>query len=201
VAVTRATAFLTIAVARPSTVGAILPSSRHLADAMARAADGAQCLIELGAGTGAITEALCRRHPGLPTLAVEMEPALAQHLRERFPRIEVRSAVAHEVLRDLQRRRSGMVLISSLPFRSLPARLRLRSSLAIERFLIGHPDRRLVQYTYLPCVPFDLRLGTALRWRRLERVWRNVPPAWVWELSASHAAAPPEPPRPPGTAR
>jgi phosphatidylethanolamine/phosphatidyl-N-methylethanolamine N-methyltransferase len=182
----RSTAFIAAAVARPNTIGAILPSSRHLAEAMARAAAGAQRLIELGAGTGAITEALCEQHPDVPTLAVEMQSELADHLRERFPRIEVRAAAAHEVLREM-RRPGCTALVSSLPFRSLPMRLRLRSSLAIERFLLAHPARRLVQYTYLPRVPFDLRLGTSLRWRRLEAVWRNVPPAWIWELSADGA--------------
>jgi len=186
----RSTAFMTIALARPSTIGAILPSSRHLADAMARAATGAPRLIELGAGTGAITEALCRHHPGVPTWAVEMEPQLARHLRERFPQVEVQVAPAHEVLAESQRRPGPSVLISSLPFRSLPPRLRLRSSLAIERYLIEHPARRLVQYTYLPCVPFDLRLGESLHWRQLEVVWRNVPPAWVWELSSSGLSPP-----------
>ena len=182
----RSTAFITAAVAQPSTVGAIWPSSRHLADAMARAAGGAQRLIELGAGTGAITQALCEQHPDVPTLAVEMQSELARHLRQRFPRIEVRAAAAHEVLRDTHRP-GRTALVSSLPFRSLPMRLRLRSSLAIERFLMAHPARRLVQYTYLPRVPFDLRLDSSLRWRRLEAVWRNVPPAWVWELSADAA--------------
>jgi phosphatidylethanolamine/phosphatidyl-N-methylethanolamine N-methyltransferase len=179
----RSTAFISAAVAQPGTVGAIWPSSRHLADAMARAAAGAHRLIELGAGTGAITAALCEQHPDVPTLAVEMQSELADHLRARFPRIEVRAAAAHVVLRD-QRRPCPTALVSSLPFRSLPMRLRLRSSLAIERFLLAHPARRLVQYTYLPRVPFDLRLGSSLRWRRLEAVWRNLPPAWVWELSA-----------------
>ncbi len=180
----RSTAFISAAVAQPGTVGAIWPSSRHLADAMARAAAGAHRLIELGAGTGAITAALCEQHPDVPTLAVEMQSELADHLRARFPRIEVRAAAAHEVLRD-QRRPGPTALVSSLPFRSLPTRLRMRSSLAIERFLLAHPARRLVQYTYLPRVPFDLRLASSLRWRRLEAVWRNVPPAWVWELSSA----------------
>lgn len=179
-----------VAFTRPSTVGAILPSSRHLADAMARAAQGAERLVELGAGTGAITEALCRYHPGVPTLAVEMDPALAQLLRERFPGVEVLAAAAHDVLRELPRQPRRTALVSSLPFRSLPRRLRLRSSLAIENFLIEHPAHRLVQYTYVPRAPFDLRPGSTLCWRRLEAVWRNVPPAWVWELSD---AAPPDP--------
>jgi phospholipid N-methyltransferase len=64
--------------------------------------------------------------------------------------------------------------------------LRSRSSVAIERFLIERPESRLVQYTYLPWEPFRLRFAESLRWRRLESVWRNVPPAWVWELSSSN---------------
>jgi phosphatidylethanolamine/phosphatidyl-N-methylethanolamine N-methyltransferase len=183
----RATAFMLVAAARPSTVGAILPSSRHLADAMARAACGAECLIELGAGTGAITEALRERHPDLPTIVVELDPLLAAQLRERFPQVDVRAAPAHEVLAGLPPGAPPTALVSSLPFRSLPLRLRLRSSLAIERCLIANPSHRLIQYTYQPRVPFDLRLGDSLRWRRLDVVWRNVPPAWVWELRADAA--------------
>jgi len=181
------TDFIVSALSRRGTVGAILPSSRRLADAMARAAGGSERLIELGAGTGAITAALCRRHPGVPILAVELELALAQILGKRFPMIEVRAAAAHEVLREPQHDSETTVLVSSLPFRSLPLRLRLRSSLAIERFLIERPARRLVQYTYLPREPFRLRLGESLHWHRLERVWRNAPPAWVWELRSSKA--------------
>ena len=181
------TAFVILAFSRHSTVGAILPSSSRLADAMARAAVGAQELIELGAGTGAITAALCRCHPGVPILAVEMEGELAHCLRERFPMIEVRAGAAHEVLCESQRGAVAAVLISSLPSRSLPPRLRIRSSMAIERFLIERPASRLVQYTYLPWVPFHLRFGESLRWRRLEAVWQNVPPAWVWELTSSNA--------------
>jgi phosphatidylethanolamine/phosphatidyl-N-methylethanolamine N-methyltransferase len=178
------TAFMISVFSRHSTVGAILPSSRGLADAMARTAAGSKCLIELGAGTGAITEALCRYYPDVPILAVELEQKLAQHLRERFPRIEVRAVPAHEVLRELPHESQAVVLVSSLPFRSLPAPLRMRSSMAIERFLIERPGRRLVQYTYFPWEPFHLCFDGSLRWRRLESIWRNAPPAWVWELSS-----------------
>jgi len=178
-------AFLFLALCRPSTVGAVLPSSRRLAETMAGAASGCRCLIELGAGTGAITAALHHRHPQVPLLAVELEPLLARQLHARFPTIEVRAAAAHEVLREAAGLPGDTVLVSSLPFRSLPPRLRLRSSLAIERFLNAGPGRRLVQYSYLPREPFALRGPGTLRWRRLAAVWGNAPPAWVWELSAA----------------
>jgi phosphatidylethanolamine/phosphatidyl-N-methylethanolamine N-methyltransferase len=178
-------AFMFLALSRPSTVGAILPSSRRLAETMARAAHGAQRIVELGAGTGAITAALRRHHPDVPLLAVELEPRLARQLRERFPTVEVRAAAAHLVLREATDLPGDTVLVSSLPFRSLPPRLRLRSSVAIERFLTAQPGRRLVQYSYVPREPFPLRARGPLRWRRLAAVWGNAPPAWVWELSAA----------------
>ncbi len=178
-------AFMFLAMCRPSTVGAILPSSRRLAEAMARAATGSQQLIELGAGTGAITAALRRQHPDVPLLAVELEPRLARQLRERFPTVEVRAAAAHKVLREIVCLPESTVLVSSLPFRSLPPRLRLRSSMAIERFLSERPGRRLVQYSYVPREPFTLQPRSRLRWRRLAAVWGNAPPAWVWELSTA----------------
>ena len=177
-------AFLSLALSRMDTVGAILPSSQRLAEAMARAADGCAALVELGAGTGAITAALHRRHAGVPLLLVEMEPRMAQHLRQRFPGVEVRQAAAHRVLAEAGGMPRGLVLASSLPFRSLPPRLRLRSSLAIERLLCARPDCWLVQYSYLPREPFALRHAGRLRWRRLEAVWGNAPPAWVWELGS-----------------
>lgn len=180
-------AFMFLALSRPSTVGAILPSSRRLAETMARAARGAQQLIELGAGTGAITAALRRQHPDVPLLVVELEPRLARQLRERFPAVEVHAAAAHKVLLEAAGLPGDTVLVSSLPFRSLPPRLRLRSSLAIERFLTERPGRRLVQYSYVPREPFPLRARSTLRWRRLAAVWANAPPAWVWELSAAPA--------------
>ncbi len=178
----RAALFLVSAVLRPATVGALLPSSRHLATAMADACGGARQLVELGAGTGAITEALCRQHPDVPTIAVEMDPRLAHLLGRRFPAIDIRIAAAHRVLHDLRDAAGAVVLVSSLPFRSMPRRWRLSSSQAIEQFLLAEPARRLVQFTYQPRAPFDLLHQHALQWRRLGVVWRNAPPAWVWEL-------------------
>ncbi len=178
----RPAAFMMVALANPSVVGAVLPSSRYLAAAMAEAADGAQMLGELGAGTGAMTAALRARFPTRPLVAVEMQVPLARQLRERFDDIEVHAAPAHEVLEALGDAPPATVLVSSLPFRSLPDLWREPTIAAIERFLLAHPERRLVQFTYQPRAPFELQNPGTLRWTRLLTVWRNVPPAGVWQL-------------------
>jgi phospholipid N-methyltransferase len=188
---TKSLAFMMLAFARPAVVGAVMPSSRALTLEMARAADGAELIVELGAGTGAITASLAERHPDTPLVAVELHSELAELLAARQPRVDVRAAAAHRVLREMAPVAARVALVSSLPFRSLPLRWRERSSRAIETFLLADERRQLVQYTYLPRVPFDLRCGDRLRWRRRMLVWRNAPPAWVWTLSARGADAQP----------
>ena len=182
-------AFMAVALTRPSLVGAVAPSSRHLARAMAAQLGPADALIELGAGTGAVTEALHAAAPGVPLLAVELQEDLATSLQRRLPAVEVACAPAHEVLAA---RRDGApaatVLVSSLPFRSLPEGLRRCTQAALIDFVADHPARRLVQYTYQPRAPFELPSDSALRWTLREVVWRNLPPAGVWVLQAAHAA-------------
>jgi phosphatidylethanolamine/phosphatidyl-N-methylethanolamine N-methyltransferase len=175
--------FLLSAFSQPALVGALLPSSRWLAGAMVDAASGARLLVDLGAGTGAITEALLKRHPAACVMAVEMQAHLADLLELRFPQIEVRRGSAHDVLESLHDAPPDTVLVSSLPFRSLPARWREPTIAAVVAFLRRGQRRRLVQYTYQPRAPFDLRgRESGLRWSHERTVWRNAPPAGVWTL-------------------
>jgi len=177
------TAFMMVAFANPALVGAVCPSSRWLAAAMADAAHGARLIVELGAGTGSITEALLAQHPAVPLVAVELQRELADLLQQRFAGIEVRCAGAHDVLAELHAHSPPQtVLVSSLPFQSLPAPWRDSTVLAIASFLCADARRRLVQYTYRQKAPFELPAGSELRWTRVGRVWRNAPPATLWSL-------------------
>jgi phosphatidylethanolamine/phosphatidyl-N-methylethanolamine N-methyltransferase len=47
----------------PTTVGAVAPSSRCLADAMADGIEVFEAIVEVGIGTGVVTDSLVRRHP------------------------------------------------------------------------------------------------------------------------------------------
>lgn len=164
----------------PARTGALLPSSRSLARAMAAAAGNAERIIELGAGTGAITRALLAARPEVPLTAVEIQPALARMLRRRFPHVDVREAPAREVVDGLADATGRVVLVSALPFRSLPRDVRSETVASLCRFLLADPQRRLIQFTYQPRAPF--RAPRELRWRYVATVWANTPPAGVWEL-------------------
>lgn len=165
----------------PASTGAVLPSSRALADAMANAAAGADLVVELGAGTGAVTQALLHRLPGVPLIAVELQAPLAQRLRHRFPAADVRQASAKQVVDALFDHPGRIVLVSSLPFRSLPGHVATETAHSLCRFLAHDPARKLVQFTYHFRAPFPA--SRHLRWRRTRVIWRNTPPAGIWELS------------------
>lgn len=183
------TAFLALALTRPNLVGALAPSSRRLARTMAEQVGAAAAVIELGAGTGAVTAALRAAAPEVPLLAVELQRHLAAGLQRRFPEVEVSCAAAHEVLEQRAHAPDDTVLVSSLPFRSLPEPLRGTTLQALLGFVEAHPLRRLVQYTYQPREPFALPRASTLRWHLRDVVWGNLPPAGVWVLQSAAAAA------------
>ena len=169
--------FVWQAVARRGMVGALAPSSRRLAHAMALAARGADLVVELGAGTGAITAALVEARGLQPLVAVEIDPRWADTLKRRFPGIDVRCAPADEMLAQVAPPASHVVvLVSSLPFRSLPPHWHQRTRAAIERFLLADRRRRLVQFTYQPRPPFETAPASPLAWRCRHAVRHNLPP-------------------------
>jgi phospholipid N-methyltransferase len=167
----------------PALVGGVVPSSGVLARAMSRQARGYEAIVELGSGTGAVTRRLAAEHPHAALTIIEREPLLARRIVRACPHAHVRVGCVHERVDDLLAQPPRAVAVSSLPFRSLPEEVAATTIAALERFLNAYDERRLVQYSYGLRAPFafaDPRLG----WRRVERVWRNVPPAVVWVAGA-----------------
>jgi phosphatidylethanolamine/phosphatidyl-N-methylethanolamine N-methyltransferase len=176
--------FLTRWLKAPHRIGALAPSSRYLARAMARQVDLAPAapVIELGGGTGSITRALLAA--GLPPerlIVVERDEKLHQLLVERFPELRVlRGDAAHLValLRPLGIKRVSAV-VSSLPLLSMPKRLRHR--IVEQSFALLGELGSLVQYTYGLASPLPAR-EFLVSGRVTARVWRNFPPASVWRF-------------------
>jgi phosphatidylethanolamine/phosphatidyl-N-methylethanolamine N-methyltransferase len=175
--------FLSAWLRHPLQTGALIPSSHGLSAAMARQIDpGAGLVVELGAGTGAVTMAL--RAAGLRSaqlVVVEKNRVLADALAQRFPMLQVMQGDAGR-LRDLLRvdgRAIGTV-VSSLPLLSMRALTRTR--VLAQVFEVLGPGGKLVQFTYSPRppVPQALADGLGIRGERVERVLWNLPPASVW---------------------
>jgi len=160
--------------------GAVAPSSKYLAAAMARAAHGATALVELGAGRGPVTRALAQAHPELRLIIVELRKDLAAALRREFRMAEVHAAPAAPVLRKLSGLPAATALVSSLPFRSLPKLLKQETVGSVLDFLREGRGRFMLQFTYYPGVPFQVPVG--FRWRKVAFIALNLPPATVWLL-------------------
>ena len=180
----------------PFSMGAVVPSGRLLAAAMARATlaemkgrDGH--VIELGAGTGEVTKALLAAGIPADRLAlVEREPELASFLRRHFagPRIVEGDAMRLPRLISDHGLAPVAAIVSSLPLLSLPAEV--VNGIVGGAFEALPPGGALVQFTYgpKPPVPRGLRERLHLVGTHGKRVWRNVPPAVVWTFRSSAAA-------------
>ncbi len=174
----------------PHRIGAIAPSSRYLARAMARQIEPRQTrlVVELGGGTGSITRALLAS--GLPPeklLVVERDERLHRLLAERFPELRVVAGDAAQLttlLRPLGVT-SVSAIVSSLPLLSMPKRLRQR--IVEQCFALLGARGSLVQFTYGLASPLPER-DYAVSGRIAARVWRNFPPACVWRFERRDAA-------------
>lgn len=184
---TAALAFATALIRNPRGIGAVAPASRWLAGAMGRQLDGCACntLVEIGPGTGAITRELhARRSAFSRVFAVERDEWMASVLRERYAGLEV----VHGCASELNRHLSGtapVVIVSSLPFKSLPGELAGACIQAIVEAMDSGPDSMLLQYTYgLGSPPFEAP-EARFAWTRVGLVMRNLPPATIWRLEHS----------------
>jgi phospholipid N-methyltransferase len=165
----------------PRDMGMLFPSSPALADEMAGALSPhmmrSGTFVELGAGTGPVTEALLRR--GLPPermIVVEKSPVLADCLSKNFPNVRVLCCGAEEMRDYVGGSFRARAVISSLPFRSLPAGV--GSSIMSEIEAVLEPGGLYVQFTYaligeMPHVP------PVFRKVRSHFVMYNIPPAKV----------------------
>jgi phosphatidylethanolamine/phosphatidyl-N-methylethanolamine N-methyltransferase len=177
------TLFLQEWLANPQRTGSVTPSSPKLAAAMARwlPADPESYVLELGPGTGAVTEALLGRGLRADRLvAIEKNPKLAHLLRDRFPSAHIITGDAWH-LDDLLRERREPIesvgaVISSLPLLNFPPAE--AEALARKIRAILEQGGKWVQFSY--------NLGTrrphgTYHFRRLASkiVWLNLPPARV----------------------
>jgi phosphatidylethanolamine/phosphatidyl-N-methylethanolamine N-methyltransferase len=167
---------------KPLRVGAVTPSSKALARTMAAYIDPAAPgpIIELGPGTGPITEALVAQ--GIDTgrlVLVEFDTTFCRLLRARYPSATVVQGDAYGLKRILGNflREPAAAVVSGLPLFTKPLRVRLR--LLFEAFGLMLPGAPFVQFTYNALAPMPTRLDR-VRVEASERVWMNIPPARVW---------------------
>lgn len=167
---------------KPLAIGAVAPSSRMLARRMARYVDPKTDgpVIELGPGTGPVTEALVARGIAPERLVlVEFNPHFCALLRDRYPDATVVQGDAFQLgwlVRDLMRNPAAAV-VSGLPLVIKPMRMRMR--LLRDALELLRPSAPFVQFTYAMAPPIP-RTVSGVTTEASERIWMNLPPARVW---------------------
>ncbi|MGD0896795.1 MAG: methyltransferase domain-containing protein [Thermoguttaceae bacterium] len=189
------------------TTGAVLPSGRRLARALARFVrqrdgTGPRRILEVGPGTGAVTrEIIAAMGPEDRLDLVELNDRFVACLGERFKSdpffasVADRSRVLHCPVEHLPPDGSYGVIVSGLPLnnfgvnevrRILDALKLLAAAGGTLSFFEYVALRRLKGMLSGPAERGRLRgigrvLGDLLKSRQVQRdgIWANVPPAWV----------------------
>ena len=183
----------------PLVAGAVSPSGRALARTMARCVDplGEGPVIELGPGTGPVTEALIAHGVAEERLVlVEYDAAFCRLLARRFPLARIIQGDAYNLAVTLH----GVLfapaaaIVSSLPLLTKPE---LQRAALLEAALdLAQPDAPFIQFTYGAAPPIPRKLSNAAFAYHAQGsppVWLNLPPARVWVYARGEAASGPQP--------
>jgi phosphatidylethanolamine/phosphatidyl-N-methylethanolamine N-methyltransferase len=174
--------FLRSWIEKPLHMGAVMPSGRVLARTMAQYVDvhSKGPVVELGPGTGAITNALIDHGIDQKRLVlVEYNPGFCALLRDRYPLARVVQGDAYTLRDSLWEVLSApaAAIVSGLPLVTKPMLTRLK--LIRDAFLALAPGAPFVQFTYSVAPPIPKSLP-GVSTEASERIWMNLPPARVW---------------------
>jgi phosphatidylethanolamine/phosphatidyl-N-methylethanolamine N-methyltransferase len=167
---------------KPLHMGAEMPSGRVLARTMAQYVDvdSQGPVVELGPGTGAITNALIEHGIDQNRLVlVEYNPGFCALLRDRYPQAKVVQGDAYALRDSLWDVLSipASAVVSGLPLVTKPMLTRLK--LIRDAFMALAPGAPFVQFTYSVAPPIPKSLP-GVSTEATERIWMNLPPARVW---------------------
>lgn len=163
-------------------MGAVMPSSKLLARTMAQYVDvdSKGPVVELGPGTGAITNALIEHGVDQKRLVlVEYNPGFCALLRDRYPQAKVVQGDAYKLRDSLLKVLDvpASAVVSGLPLVTKPMLTRLK--LMRDAFVALAPGAPFIQFTYSVAPPIPKSLP-GVSTEASERIWMNLPPARVW---------------------
>lgn len=182
-----------------NTTGAVAPSSAALARRIAQSArvSEAKRVLELGPGTGALTQAVAAALPdGAEYLGLELNETFVKSLAARFPklRFEAMPAQEHDFSRWPGEGQTVDAVVSGLPWTAFPE--------GLQTAILDHVLPRLrpggifvtFAYTGFHLMPKGRCFRKLLASRCLSltttaTVWGNLPPAFVYVATAGERPA------------
>jgi phospholipid N-methyltransferase len=171
--------FFTKFLRQGSAIASFVPSSQWLACAVVEDIDfaNAQCVVELGAGTGPITaQLLACAGKSCRVLIVERDVDFCRRLRERFVGADIVQADACDLDRHLATRGITSIdhVLCGLPLPSFRPTDRDHILEVVRQRLAAHGTFR--QLTHMPWVYYPL-YRRYFETVRFHLVFRNLPPA------------------------
>jgi len=168
---------------KPRTVGAILPSSKYLAQKMVKTIDfeNARYIAEYGPGTGVFTKLLLtKRNPDTRILLIERDESFYAILKDKYgnePNVYIINDSAEHIGKLLSQydMPHADYIISGLPFASLPQNVSSNILEQTKDQLHSKGEFITFQYTLLKK---DF-IGKYFNKISVTREFRNVPPAYV----------------------
>ncbi len=175
----------------PKTVGAVAPSGRALGRMMAAQVDQSipGKIIELGPGTGSITEALLEA--GVPQerlVLVEANEDFYDLLKARYPRSTAILGDAFAIREIVEQHLDAppAAIVSGLPLFNQPPERRI--DLIREAMKVLTRGGSYIQFSY-HILPPVRRASGDFHLRGTRRVWWNIFPARVWVYSPKDGKA------------
>jgi phosphatidylethanolamine/phosphatidyl-N-methylethanolamine N-methyltransferase len=184
-------AFIQRFIKHPAQVGTIAATSpvvsRRLAEPIPETGD--PLVVELGPGTGAVTEWIRRRLNGRGhLLTIEIDPVFAEMLRTNYPDLDIAVADAGDLSKLLADRGLGAVdvVVSALPWTLFSDEQTRRILSALAASMTPDGVFTTITYTTARMLPPWRRVLAALNdtFESVEpsrAIWRNIPPAYVYE--------------------
>jgi phosphatidylethanolamine/phosphatidyl-N-methylethanolamine N-methyltransferase len=165
----------------PLQMGSIIPSSPVLGKLIAKHIDKGSdaAVLELGAGTGAVTHSLIRSGIAPKRIVlVEIVPEMAEHLELTFPETKVLQADAFNLPADKLNHIAADIgtVICGIPLVLLPEK---KQRQFIDQVEVVAPSKGFLLYTYCITSPLPYRT-LKLEAERLAWTPLNFPPASVW---------------------
>jgi phosphatidylethanolamine/phosphatidyl-N-methylethanolamine N-methyltransferase len=170
----------------PLKTGAVAPSGRFLARMMASYVDPLSDgpVIELGPGTGPVTQALLNRGVRPDRLfLIEYSKDFARLLRQRFPGVTVIEGDAYGIKQTLgnvlaKQKKPVSAIVSSLPLLTRPEIERQR--LLLDALALGAERAPFIQFTYGGKPPVPMQGLDDVVVEKSRKILWNMPPARVF---------------------
>jgi phospholipid N-methyltransferase len=164
----------------PSTIGSITPSTQYLANKMVEGIpwDDSRTIVELGAGTGVITEAIMKSmSPNTTLILFEKDPLFRHLLLTKYPHaMVVQEAKKLQYTLHAQNIKKADLIFSSLPFTVL--KKKERDQILNNVYESLDHGGRFIAYQY------SLRMRTEFASyfpdNKIKFVPLNIPPAFIF---------------------